>query len=134
MMRPLRYSINVTLDGCCDHRAIPADEELHRRAVETLNPTRVKLTVEVPAEDYAKDLEAAYRQNAGIVAPKLVVVLGKSPSSPCDFDDGQAYYCGDTIYMDAKVDITTYQEDPDWARAWMALAVSKSGDPKLMIW
>ena len=29
-MRPLRYSINVTLDGCCDHCAIPADEELHR--------------------------------------------------------------------------------------------------------
>jgi dihydrofolate reductase len=36
-MRPLRYSINVTLDGCCDHRAIPADEELHRHAVENLN-------------------------------------------------------------------------------------------------
>ena len=36
-MRPLRYSINVTLDGCCDHRGIPADEELHRHAVETLN-------------------------------------------------------------------------------------------------
>jgi dihydrofolate reductase len=35
-MRPLRYSINVTLDGCCDHRAIPADEELHRHASETL--------------------------------------------------------------------------------------------------
>ena len=33
-MRPLRYSINVTLDGCCDHRAIPADEDLHRHAVE----------------------------------------------------------------------------------------------------
>ena len=33
-MRPLRYSINVTLDGCCDHRAMPADEELHRHAVE----------------------------------------------------------------------------------------------------
>lgn len=32
-MRPLRYSINVTLDGCCDHRAIPADEELHRYGV-----------------------------------------------------------------------------------------------------
>ena len=31
-MRPLRYSINVTLDGCCDHRAILADEELHRHA------------------------------------------------------------------------------------------------------
>jgi len=36
-MRPLRYSINVTLDGCCDHRAIVADEELHRHAVENLN-------------------------------------------------------------------------------------------------
>ena len=36
-MRPLRYSINVTLDGCCDHRAIPADEELHRHAVEILD-------------------------------------------------------------------------------------------------
>jgi dihydrofolate reductase len=35
-MRPLRYSINVTLDGCCDHRAIPADEELHRHAAEKL--------------------------------------------------------------------------------------------------
>ena len=35
-MQPLRYSINVTLDGCCDHRAISADEELHRRGAETL--------------------------------------------------------------------------------------------------
>ena len=32
MPRPLRYSINVTLDGCCDHRAMIADEELHRHA------------------------------------------------------------------------------------------------------
>jgi dihydrofolate reductase len=29
-MRPLRYSINVTLDGCVDHRAGGTDEELHR--------------------------------------------------------------------------------------------------------
>jgi dihydrofolate reductase len=35
-MRPLRYSINVTLDGCCDHRAMIADEELHRHAVENI--------------------------------------------------------------------------------------------------
>ena len=35
-MRPLRYSINVTLDGCCDHREGLPDEELHLRAVETL--------------------------------------------------------------------------------------------------
>ena len=31
-MRPLRYSINVTLDGCCDHRAILPGEDLHRHA------------------------------------------------------------------------------------------------------
>src|SRR5215210_6633716 len=36
VMRPLRYSINVTLDGCCDHRVGIADEELHRRAAENL--------------------------------------------------------------------------------------------------
>ena len=36
-MRPLRYSINVTLDGCCDHRAIVPDEELHRHAAENLD-------------------------------------------------------------------------------------------------
>ncbi len=35
-MRPLRYSINLTLDGCCDHRGIAADEELHRHAVKNL--------------------------------------------------------------------------------------------------
>ncbi|MBT0772855.1 dihydrofolate reductase family protein [Kineosporia sp. J2-2] len=35
-MRPLRYSINVTLDGCCDHRAGVPDEELHRHATEIL--------------------------------------------------------------------------------------------------
>src|SRR3954451_2333372 len=35
-MRPLRYSINVTLDGCCDHRAMIADEELHRHAAENI--------------------------------------------------------------------------------------------------
>jgi dihydrofolate reductase len=29
-MRPLRYSINVTLDGCCDHRVGIPDEESHR--------------------------------------------------------------------------------------------------------
>jgi dihydrofolate reductase len=35
-MRPLRYSINVTLDGCCDHRVGIADEALHRHAIENI--------------------------------------------------------------------------------------------------
>jgi dihydrofolate reductase len=29
-MRPLRYSINVTLDGCCDHRVVTPTEESDR--------------------------------------------------------------------------------------------------------
>lgn len=35
-MRPLRYSINVTLDGCCDHRAVQGDEHLHRHAAASI--------------------------------------------------------------------------------------------------
>ncbi len=35
-MGPLRYSINVTLDGCCDHRAFSPGEDLHRHAAENL--------------------------------------------------------------------------------------------------
>src|SRR5215213_5154567 len=35
-MRPLRYSINVTIDGCCDHRVGIADEDLHRHALENI--------------------------------------------------------------------------------------------------
>jgi dihydrofolate reductase len=36
-MRLLRYSINVTLDGCCDHRAIIPDEDVFRHGAENLN-------------------------------------------------------------------------------------------------
>src|SRR5438876_2100498 len=36
VMRPLRYSINITLDGCCDHRVGIADEDIHRHAVENI--------------------------------------------------------------------------------------------------
>jgi dihydrofolate reductase len=35
-VQPLRYAINVTLDGCCDHRAGSTDEELHRYWAEKL--------------------------------------------------------------------------------------------------
>ncbi|MCG3126105.1 MAG: putative protein YyaP [Phycisphaerae bacterium] len=56
-MRPLRYSINVTLDGCCDHRAIIPDEELHRHAVENLNRADALLFGRVTYEM----MEAAFR-------------------------------------------------------------------------
>lgn len=61
-MRPLRYSINVTLDGCCDHRAMPADEELHRRAIANLDRADALLFGRVT---YAM-MEAAFRPAAGM--------------------------------------------------------------------
>jgi len=57
VMRPLRYSINVTLDGCCDHRAMSADEDLHRHAVENLNQADALLFGRVTYEM----MEAAFR-------------------------------------------------------------------------
>lgn len=35
-MRPLRFSINVTVDGCCDHRALMPDAEVHLYTAERL--------------------------------------------------------------------------------------------------
>ncbi len=35
-MRPLRFSINVTLDGCCDHMAGVPDDETHRHAADSI--------------------------------------------------------------------------------------------------
>ena len=59
-MRPLRYSINVTLDGCCDHRAVAADEELHRHGVENLNRADALLLGRVTYEM----METAFRSPA----------------------------------------------------------------------
>ncbi|WP_375754498.1 dihydrofolate reductase family protein [Corallococcus exercitus] len=56
-MRPLRYSINVTLDGCCDHRESFADEELHRHAQENLERADALLFGRVTYEM----MEAAFR-------------------------------------------------------------------------
>jgi dihydrofolate reductase len=59
-MRPLRYSINVTLDGCCDHRVMIADEDLHRHAAENLAQADALLFGRVTYEM----MEAAWRPPA----------------------------------------------------------------------
>jgi dihydrofolate reductase len=74
-MRPLRYSINVTLDGCCDHRAIIADEELqelHRHHLENINQADALLFGRVTYEM----MEAAWRSRPG-----------PNPDSPPDAPD-----------------------------------------------
>ena len=59
-MRPLRYSINVTLDGCCDHREGIADEELHLHHAANLERADALLFGRVTYEM----MEAAWRQTA----------------------------------------------------------------------
>src|ERR671930_2388753 len=59
-MRPLRYSINVTLDGCCDHREGVVDEELHRHAAENIERADALLFGRVTYEM----MEAAWRPPA----------------------------------------------------------------------
>jgi hypothetical protein len=59
-MRSLRYFINVTLDGCCDHRAIIPDEDLHSHAVENLEQADALLFGRVTYEM----MEAAWRPPA----------------------------------------------------------------------
>ena len=59
-MRPLRYSINVTLDGCCDHQVMIPDEESHRYWAAELERADALLFGRVTYEM----MEAAWRQPA----------------------------------------------------------------------
>jgi dihydrofolate reductase len=59
-MRPLRYSINVTLDGCCDHEVGIPDEEQHRYWAAELERADALLFGRVTYEM----MEAAWRQPA----------------------------------------------------------------------
>ena len=73
-MRPLRYSINVTLDGCCDHRVMVPGEDLHRHAVENLDRADALLFGRVTYEM----MEAAFRPPARAVARPF----GPKPNVP----------------------------------------------------
>ena len=59
-MRPLRYSINITLDGCCDHRGMIPDEDVFRYTTESLAQADALLFGRVTYEM----MEAAWRPPA----------------------------------------------------------------------
>jgi dihydrofolate reductase len=59
-MRPVRYAINVTLDGCCDHRVGIPDEESDRYWAAQLGRADALLFGRVTYEM----MEAAWRQPA----------------------------------------------------------------------
>ena len=65
-MGVLRYSINVTLDGCVDHRAGSTDEELHRFWAETLAGADALLFGRVTYEM----MQAAWRWPANGLRPE----------------------------------------------------------------
>src|SRR5215510_12703093 len=65
VMRPLRYAINITLDGCCDHREGSTDGELHRYWAENLAQADALLFGRVTYEM----MEAAWRPPATGVRP-----------------------------------------------------------------
>src|SRR5262245_46512434 len=73
-MRPLRYSINVTLDGCCDHRVGIPDEELHRHATENIAQADALLFGRVTYEM----MEAAFRPPASDAMPDWTMPFART--------------------------------------------------------
>jgi dihydrofolate reductase len=57
----LRFSINVTLDGCCDHRVMTPSEGVHRHAAENIAQADALLFGRVTYEM----MEAAWRPQGG---------------------------------------------------------------------
>lgn len=96
-MRPLRYSINVTLDGCCDHRAIVSDEGLHRHAVENLLRADALLFGRVTYEM----MEAAWRLPAQMEAmPAWMEPFGRT------IDAAKKYVVSSTLrHVDWKAEL-----------------------------
>ena len=74
MVRPLRYSINVSLDGCCDHREGIPDEETHRHATETIARADALLLGRVTYEM----MESAWRPPGTEGMPEWTAPFGRT--------------------------------------------------------
>lgn len=61
-MRVLRYCINITLDGCCDHQAGLPSEAMHRYHAESLSRADALLFGRVTYEM----MESAWRWRSGV--------------------------------------------------------------------
>jgi dihydrofolate reductase len=73
-MRPLRFSLNVTLDGCVDHRTVAADEELHENATAHLARADALLLGRVTYEL----MEAAWRPAAKAARPHWTLPFART--------------------------------------------------------
>ncbi len=98
-MRPLRYSINVTLDGCCDHRVVPSDDvlrDLHAHHAANMERADALLYGRVVYEM----MEEAWRRPADGVWP--------------DWMDEGAIAFAETIDAAPKHVVSTTLERVDW--------------------
>lgn len=95
-MRPLRYSINVTLDGCCDHRTVIPDEELHRHHAANLERADALLFGRVTYQM----MEEAWRRSA----------TGTWP----DWMDGWMIPFAETIDRAKKYVVSSTLDRVDW--------------------
>lgn len=103
-MRPLRYSINLTLDGCCDHREITPDPDSFQNAIDIIRAADALLFGRVtydmmesywrplasdPKEPFAHAIDAAKKYvvsatlpqvdwNAELLRPASLEDLGKA--------------------------------------------------------
>ncbi len=87
-MRPLRYSINVTLDGCCDHREMSADEDLHRHAMDNIAQADALLFGRVTYEM----METAWRR-----ATRTVTMPGWTEPFARTIDAAKKYVVSSTL-------------------------------------
>jgi dihydrofolate reductase len=92
-VRPLRYFINITVDGCCDHRAFAPDQDVHRHALEKLKQADALLFGRVTYEM----MESAWR---------LPVPAGPRPGWMEPF--------GQTIDAAKKYVVSSTLEQVDW--------------------
>jgi dihydrofolate reductase len=86
-MRPLRYSINVTLDGCCDHRAVVPTEDMHRHAAQLLGQADALLFGRVTYEM----MESAWRAPTPGAMPDWMEPFART------IDAAKKYVVSDTL-------------------------------------
>ena len=114
-MRPLRYSINVTLDGCCDHRGIAPDEDLHRHAAENIARADALLFGRVTYEM----MEAGWRGPAPAGRPDWTEPFAQK------IDAAKKYVVSSTL---DRVDWNAELVSGDWVRSFGSSSRSRVRD------
>lgn len=84
-MRPLRYSIDVTLGGCCNHRAISPYEEMHRHHAENLARRATQGAAATAVRAHGPQLSPSHRRDrlsrlSCCLAAALAVLLTPLPA------------------------------------------------------